>query len=184
MNEDLLFNRIFKENYNKVLFYVNSYVNNMGRAEDIAQEAFYKFWQTREGLDYDTNITSYLFVIARNLALNSLRHDKIIKKHEEYSLQKQMMDFNLAALENDSSISIYSKEVSRLLQQGIEHIPPYARETFLLSRKENLTHKEIADKLNVSTKTVEGRITTALKVLRTVLKDYLPVLIGCLPFWV
>ncbi|MCY1303362.1 hypothetical protein D9M70_530640 [compost metagenome] len=58
----------------------------------------------------------------------------------------------------------------------MDKIPEKCRTVFHLSRQEELSYKEIAAKLGLSIKTVENQVAKALKILRTELKDYLPML--------
>lgn len=69
------------------------------------------------------------------------------------------------------------EELQKVMKQAIEALPPSYREAFVMHRFQQMSYKEIADQLHVSTKTVDYRIQQALKQLRTDLKDYLPLLI-------
>lgn len=68
-------------------------------------------------------------------------------------------------------------ELFDLYKRAIEKLPQEFRQAYELNRNEHLTHKEIAEKLNVSPQTVNYRIGQALKQLRLALKDYMPLLI-------
>jgi RNA polymerase sigma-70 factor (ECF subfamily) len=70
--------------------------------------------------------------------------------------------------------SIFFREIEEIYYSSLESLPESCREIFLLSRKEGLSNKEIAEKLDISVRTVENQIYRALKVLKTNLKDYLP----------
>ena len=69
------------------------------------------------------------------------------------------------------------EELKKVMKQAIEALPPSYREAFVMHRFQQMSYKEIADQLHVSSKTVDYRIQQALKQLRTDLKDYLPLLI-------
>jgi len=68
-------------------------------------------------------------------------------------------------------------ELSDLIESAIEDLPPRCREIFWMSRYENLKIAEIAEKLNISKRTVETQISKALKILRIKLVDYLSLFI-------
>ena len=80
------------------------------------------------------------------------------------------------------SIPVYYfvNELTENIQKAIENLPETYRETFAMSRFGEKTNVQIAEKLGISVKTVEYRISQALKILRLKLKDYLPLLINIL----
>ena len=65
-------------------------------------------------------------------------------------------------------------ELETLISESMEKLPPRCREIFVLSRFNGLKNQEIAEKLNISKRTVELQISNALKLLRSDLKPYLP----------
>lgn len=84
---------------------------------------------------------------------------------------------NLITLEDSSSEKLMYKELSGILRNTINGMSPAIRETFLLCREEELSYKEVAQRLGVSVKTVEYRVSKALVLLRDALRDYLPLLL-------
>ena len=72
---------------------------------------------------------------------------------------------------NTSVSTLETEELYRLIQEAVSSLPDKCRNIFLLSRSENLTNQEIARRLNISVKTVEGQITTALKKIKKFLGD-------------
>jgi RNA polymerase sigma-70 factor (ECF subfamily) len=89
---------------------------------------------------------------------------------------------NLIGLEDSSSEKLLYSELSAILKKTLNEMTPSIRETFLLCREEELSYKEIADKLGVSVKSVEYRISKALAILREALGDYLPLLLPMIFF--
>ena len=85
------------------------------------------------------------------------------------------MQFNYEALEKLGNY-VEFEELRLKIDLAINSLPDDLRETFMLSRFEDLQYKEIAEKLSVSIKTVESRMTKSLKILRHELKDYLPII--------
>lgn len=84
---------------------------------------------------------------------------------------------SIIALSDDSSQKVYCKEMSVIIDKTLNSLSPDIRETFLMSREEGLSYKEIAEKSNVSIKTIEYRITKALKLLTASLSDFLTILL-------
>lgn len=139
-----------------------------GQAKDIVQDVFVKLWNDREKLDIKTSIRSYLFVSVRNRCMDVLR-----KKSRSFQL-KEMSDGHDVA---EQSFETYIlSELENLFNESLNKLPERCREVFELSRLQGLKNREIAEKLNLSEKTVENQMTKALHVLREELKDYLPLL--------
>jgi len=138
------------------------------QAKDIVQDVFVKFWNDREKLDIRTSIRSYLFVSVRNRCMDVMR-----KKNRSLQLKEISEGQDVA----DESFETYIlSELESLLNRSLDKLPERCREVFELSRLHGLKNREIAEKLNLSEKTVENQMTKALRVLREELKDYLPLL--------
>lgn len=132
-------------------------------SEDILQDTFLKLWRNREELDEGLSIKSYLFTMANNAALNHFRHQKVVYAHQaNYKFDGQ----------SDSPERIAeSNEFYDQLLGTIENLPEKTRIAFMMSRFENLTYQEIADRTGVSIKTIETQIGKALRVIRDKLKE-------------
>jgi RNA polymerase sigma-70 factor (ECF subfamily) len=150
------------------------YLHDEKVAEEIVQDSFMKLWEIRETLNDRFNIRNFLYTITKNNCLNYLRNQKTALKHQE-NLKYLEMQFNYEALEKMGSY-IEFEELRSKIDQAIASLPDDLRETFLLSRFDELQYKEIAEKLSVSVKTVEARMTKSLKILRHELKEYLTVI--------
>ena len=131
-------------------------------ADDIAQEAFIKFWRKRNTIEIKRSLKSYLKQIAVNEALYYLRKQ----------LKKETMDVDVSniRLRADSVEEILiGKELEMRIYMAIDELPPRCREIFMLHRFEGLSYSKIAKKLNLSPKTIEHQISTALQRLRPIL---------------
>jgi RNA polymerase sigma-70 factor (ECF subfamily) len=131
-------------------------------AEDVVQEAFIRVWENRLQLDEDRSVRTYLFTIANNLALNVIRHQKIVLKHQAERSQESM-----AA--DETYLEVESRELQNAFIKALMDLPKAPRQAFMLSRFEDMKYKEIADRLGISVKTVENHIGKALKLLRRAL---------------
>ncbi|MBL7966756.1 MAG: RNA polymerase sigma-70 factor [Prolixibacteraceae bacterium] len=150
------------------------YLHNERVSEEIVQDTFLKLWEIRETLNDQINIRNFLYTITKNNCLNYLRNQKISLKHQE-NIKYLEMQFNYEALEKLGNY-LQFEELRTKIEEAINNLPPEIIETFRLSRFEELSYREIADRQGISIKTVEARISKALRVLRIELKDYLPVL--------
>lgn len=168
----------FEEIYNdffSVLYHVSlQYLHDEKISEEIVQDTFMKLWEIRESLNDQFNIRSFLYTITKNNCLNYLRNQKIAYKHQE-NLKYLKMQFNYEALDKLGSY-IEFEELRAKIDEVISSLPDDLRATFELSRFEEMSYKEIAEKQSVSVKTVEARMTKSLKILRHQLKDYLTII--------
>lgn len=150
------------------------YLHNEKAAEEIVQDTFLKLWEIRTTLNDQINIRSFLYTITKNNCLNYLRNQKISMKHIE-NIKYMEMQFNYEALEKLGNY-IQFEELKSKIEEAINQLPDELTETFRLSRFEEFSYKEIAEKQNISVKTVEARISKALRILRVELKDFLPLI--------
>ncbi len=163
------FEKVFKYYFKPLCAFASQYVSGEV-AEGVVQETMLWLWENKETIIEEMSLKSLLFTIVKNKCLNKVKslqvrtrvHSDIIEKYKE---QFESPDFYL---ENEL-YEIYSKALNKL--------PKTYREAFEMSREQQLTHKEIAEILNVSPQTVNYRLGKALEILRAELKDYLPLLL-------
>lgn len=153
------FNAIFLRWYPQVARFLISLVKERALAEDLAQGVFLKLWTYRENLDPSKSLKNWLFVLARNAALDvfkSKRHLLSAKMPEHLDLQASDRTEFLAEYEETNS------RIGRIVEQ----MPPQRRQIFRMSRYEQLSHEEIALLLGLSVRTVEKHIFLALQDIR------------------
>ncbi|QMU28001.1 RNA polymerase sigma-70 factor [Adhaeribacter radiodurans] len=134
-------------------------------AEDIVQEVFLKVWEMRESLKMDEAIQSYLYRSCYNTALNFLKTQKA--KTDIDTLADIMPGSETA----EKQVTLLETEAQVLL--AIDALPPKTKLVFSMSRFEELSYKEIAERLDISLKSVEKHMGIALQRLRENLKEYL-----------
>ena len=167
------FEFIFNKFYISLCYFAHNYVGKKEVAEDIVSEVFYKLWENRTTLKINTSIKSYLFKTVQNHCLNYKKHQIVIKKFET-NLNNELNDDNsINNLKSDISSYIIAQEIQDKIEQSISILPPQCQHIFKLNRFENLKYKEIAEKLNISVKTVETQMYRALKKIKDFLKDYI-----------
>lgn len=143
-------------------------------ARDIIQEIFFEFWEKRFDTEIKTSVNAYLFKILHNKCLNHIRDTKIRGQYVDF-IDIKFKEAELLFFDQDqeSYKSIFLKEIEDICNASIEHLPESCREIFILSRRQGMSNKEIADRLDISVRTVENQIYKALKILKANLKDYL-----------
>ncbi|MGY3792692.1 RNA polymerase sigma factor [uncultured Aquimarina sp.] len=159
-NFELIFDDC-SESLRNIIYYK---CGDLGLAEDIIQDAFIKLWKNCKKVVF-YKAKSYLFTVANNNLLNHIAHKKVVLKYE----QKPHSDLN----NQDPQFIIEEKEFMAKLKKAIDDLPEKQRETFLLSRIDKKSYKEIAEMTGVSVKAIEKRIHYALVSLREKLGDIL-----------
>ncbi len=164
------FQELFNENYSSLCRFAASFVNDPDSAEDIVQQVFINLWNTRESIDPQKPVKSYLLTSVKNRCLNFIR-DK--KKYRSYFLDIE------AEMENPVSEKDLATEkyLNEKLKAALDKLPEKCREIFVLCRFEDMKYKRVAEKLGVSQKTVEAQMSKALKIMREELKDLFVILL-------
>lgn len=125
---------------------------------DFVQEAFAKIWENCAKIDV-AKAKTYLFTTVNNLFLNTVRHQKVVLKYAKAAPYMDRTDLSPEYLMEED-------EFKQKLQAVIADLSDDQREVFLLNRIEDKKYREIAEMLNISQKTVEKRMSAALKILR------------------
>lgn len=161
------FELFFEQYFDDIASFLSLYTNCPNQLKDWTQEVFLKIWEVRERIDPDhPSVKSYLLKVARNHALKKLRS----KKQYESWLQEHIR--NLTTSHPPREPVLNPPDFDDAYQTALSKIPTRAQQAYLLSREEGLNYKEIAQTMNISTKTVEGQISRALRILREELKDF------------
>ena len=170
--EKSAYEEIYSDFFGVLYHLAFQYLHDERISEEIVQDTFVKLWEIRETLNEQFKIHNFLYTITKNSCLNWLRNEKIVLHHQK-NIRYLEMQYKYMALEKLGDW-VEFEELLQKVQHAIARLPEDLRETFLLSRLEELQYKEIAEKQLVSIKTVEARISKTLKILRLELKDYLP----------
>lgn len=149
-----LYNQYWKQVYNFCRLYVSE-----DTAEEVMQEVFVKLWTVRESINEGENLKGYLFIITRNLIFN---------QHRKSAYESSFKMTLISAVEESCEFEdeLCAEDLSVYIDKLIAEMPPQRQLIFNLSRKEYLTHREIAVKLDLSEKTVEQSIGRTLKFLK------------------
>jgi RNA polymerase sigma-19 factor, ECF subfamily len=163
-----VFEELYREYYIRLCYYCIKYVDRIEDAEEIVQDIFVKLWEKHEELEINSSISAYLHRAVQNYALNFLSKQKV---KDKYIL---VQDRNLYEAFDDGLVKLEEEELRKILKKAILELPEKRREIFELSRFDGMKNSKIATQLSISVKTVETQMTKALKYLRIVLKDYVP----------
>lgn len=128
--------------------------------EDIIQDIFMNIWHNREKLEIHISLKGYMYACARYQVFNHLRKNKDKVKVELFDDLEKRFQYTTPETQ------LMHEELVQQLNLIIETLPEKCQAVYKLSREEQLSHKEIADRLGISTKTVENHITKALQTIR------------------
>lgn len=137
-----------------------SKLQNRDEAKDVVQEVFSSLWSKRSTIHFQLNISGYLYITLRNKIINILAHRRI---QTDY---KNSLQLYLNQSHEGTDFLARSNQLRAIIEAEIAKMPVRMREVFELSRKSQLSHKEIAEKLGISEKTVKDHVKNALKTLR------------------
>lgn len=161
--KDTVFERIynaFAQNLHDFLYYKYGEKIN---PNDITQEAFIKLWDNCKNVNY-SKAKSFLFTVANNMALNDIKHEKVVLKYRQISPKNSTNETPEFLMEKEQFLQRYLNVLENLSEEQ--------RTAFLLSKVEGKKHSEIAELLGVTQKVVEYRIYSAFNILRKELEGF------------
>ncbi|HZK62178.1 MAG TPA: RNA polymerase sigma-70 factor [Anaerovoracaceae bacterium] len=160
------FDKIFNDHYQNLCRFAYSFVHDEDNAHSLVQHVFIKLWENRASLYNIDHFASYLAIMVRNHCLNYSKREKRNTKLEDIPAGAQV--------ENSTENQVELHDFEEHLIVALTSLPERCKMAFEYSRFENFTNKEIAQKMEISTKGVEALIGRAIKSLRISLVDYLP----------
>ncbi|MBQ8839189.1 MAG: RNA polymerase sigma-70 factor [Bacteroidales bacterium] len=162
------FESIFRKYYPMLCAYAHRFVD-MEDVEDVVEECMVWLWEKKETVVINSTLSQYLFSMVRNKALNVLTRKGIAERAASWYFATLKQE----SLQNTDQYQV--QELKKRIQEGISALPESYRTAFVMHRFQGMSYKEIAQKHDVSPKTIDYRIQQALKLLRKHLSDYLPV---------
>lgn len=170
------FRQLYKRYYAFLCITAEHITKNKLDAEEIVHDVFVSLWEQRKAFSINTSLKAYLVVAVKNRSITQLRRQKNINDHVDKNIDQTELEMVL--WDDDYPLGrLFEKEITDIITTEIENLPENCRRIFLLSRKNDLTYKEIAAKLNISINTVKTQMKIALERLRNSLKHYLNVLV-------
>jgi RNA polymerase sigma-70 factor (ECF subfamily) len=159
--DEYSFGLIFNHYHSSVLALALHLGHSPELAEDITQEIFLKIWENRERLPEIRSFKSYLFITARNHALNALK----MAVRSEAGLAEIMRHFD--QVRNTTEDELQSNEYLRFIQQKLDELPARSKEIFQLCREQSKSYDEVAAALGITRDAVKSRMVYAMKTLRS-----------------
>lgn len=155
---------IFKEFYRPLSLFANKYLQDVEMSKDLVQEMFFYLFEKRETLNIHTSLKSFLYQSVKNRCLNQLKSSKLHEAHHKVILNAQSINL----VEDDE---VEMAELEDRIASIVAEMPPQTKRVFEMSRFDGIDNQAIADELNISKRTVETHISSALRRLRENLSD-------------
>jgi RNA polymerase sigma-70 factor, ECF subfamily len=169
--EESAYEMLFNEYYKVLTVFAKRYLNDLEKAKEVVQDLFVSIYEKREKLDINSSLKSYLFRSTHNRCINLINAQKVRDRYAEYATYAN------ASSENNLEQEVNKTELEHALYKAIGDLPPRCRSIFKMNRFDGLSNGEIADKLNLSKRTVETQISKALKILRMKMEPYMTIFI-------
>jgi RNA polymerase sigma-70 factor (ECF subfamily) len=150
---------LFDGYYNRLVYFSYQIINNKPQAEDIAQDAFVKFWDNWDHVSSNpVAIKNFLYSTVKNASLNVIRHNKVAEQHinSQYGVPVEEAVFH----------TIIRSEVLAEIHKAISLLPGSCQQIFRMSYLDDMKNNQIAGVLGISVNTVKTQKQRALKVLR------------------
>ncbi|WEK18774.1 MAG: RNA polymerase sigma-70 factor [Candidatus Pedobacter colombiensis] len=159
--DELAFAQIYNQYRSKMYIYAYNLCKSDETAEEIVQEVFIRLWQKKEQINTDLNFSAYLKKITLNHVLNHLK-----KVAREKSLQDEVFHY-IETIRNTTEDNLLEKELLKTYDEAIANLPPQKKIIYQMSRNEEMSHDQIAEKLNISKNTVKNHMVEATKFIRS-----------------
>lgn len=151
---------IFDRFYGLLFIHGCKLLNDEDEAKDVVQELFEILWMRRESISFEHNLSAYLYSAIRNRIINRISHFEV--KHKYIRSLGEFMDRETYFADH----RVREREMRKMIEREISALPSKMREIFELSRRDYLSYKQIAVKMQISEQTVRMHVKKALRILR------------------
>ncbi len=165
------FTEIYNRYWDAMYVHALKMLRDEEEAKDLIQELFASLWTKSSSLQVNSNLSGYLYIAIRHKILNHIRQRK---SSEDFI---SLLSVYVEQHQNTTIELLNEKDLTFALDQEIINLPAKMRHIFELSRKQDLSYKEIGSQLDISDKTVKKQINNALKIIRLKLKDSMGIFI-------
>ncbi|MFB2117787.1 RNA polymerase sigma factor [Parapedobacter sp. 2B3] len=164
--DERAFREVFDRFHRKIFQFAFNFIKDKAQAEEIVQHTFLNFWLHRDRLDPTKPIAPLLFTIARRTLVDAWRKAASSKEYREYALKA------MEPISNETEEKVLLGDLERITQEALDLLNEQQRQVFRLSRNEELSYEEIAERLGLSKHTVKYHLVNALKILKAHLRKH------------
>ncbi|MEX2404727.1 MAG: RNA polymerase sigma-70 factor [Balneolales bacterium] len=161
--DEQAFEKLFKQYYFPLTRFAWRFIESKAIAEELVQDLFTEIWENRETWDFTGELRPYLYRKIKHKCLNHFKHQKVKHKYDGQWMEQWETSFiNFEDQERDQQLKLLREAIN----SAVDDLPSKSKMTYKLHRHDGLTYPEIAEVLNISIKTVESHMTSAMKQLR------------------
>lgn len=175
--DESAFEFIYNKHSGRLFSFIYGKIKMKEATEEIIQEIFVSLWSNRETLQIHTSIEGYLYGAAKNKILSFIRTERVRKRYAA-----EFTRFASEQYDNSVIDQVNVDDLQMTLQQKMAELPDKCQLAFRMSRIEHKPISQIAEKMNISARTVENYISRALRHLRISLSEFLTIAIGIVFF--
>jgi RNA polymerase sigma-70 factor (family 1) len=165
------FNEIYQRYFYLIFTHAYKKLRNEEQAKDIVQDVFASLWFKRETNIPTSNLAGYLYTAVRNKIFDLFAHQQVQSKYMD-----SLNDYMDTHVSTPADYRIRENELQHYINKEIEALPKKMREVFELSKKDNLSNREIANQLNTTESNVSQHVNNALRILKAKLYTAFPFL--------
>lgn len=154
------FEQVYQLYAKRLYAYSLQFTKGAEDAEEIVQDVFVKLWQQRESIRQQETLRSLLFIMAKHLLINAYRARVNDPVYEDYT------DYIHGLTVEDTHHRAEYNEFVRKIQALLGELPVTQQKVIRLSRFQQLSNREIAEKLALSEQTVKNQLSLGLKILK------------------
>ncbi|GIW82033.1 MAG: RNA polymerase sigma factor [Gemmatales bacterium] len=172
------FQELVEKYHHRLINVLCHLVGNQEEAEDLAQEVFLRVYRSRKKYRARAKFSTWLFTIANNLALNSLRQRKRkpvvpLNVRDSGPLGPRPAEQLVRDPDYHPGGRLAREELADVIQRALDTLNERQRLAVLLNKFEEMNYAEIAKVMNLSTKAIKSLLSRARMNLRAALKDYI-----------
>ncbi|MVZ62691.1 RNA polymerase sigma factor [Sphingobacterium humi] len=160
-NDERAFQEIYQRFFPVLYMHTQKRIADAELVKDLLQDIFTSIWKNRKTLHIEQSVSAYIYAAVRFKVINIYQQQQHLTKYLD-----SLEDFMNREEPVQADFLVRQKDLSSLIEQEVAQLPPGMRRIFMMSRFEQLSHKEIAASLELSEQTVKTQVKKALRILR------------------
>jgi RNA polymerase sigma-70 factor (ECF subfamily) len=173
-DDSAAFTILYRRHWEEMYVVAAKALREKTNAADVIQDVFLSLWNRRHELKIEGSLTNYLHTAVRYKAIHHI--EKNITRRDYLAV---LADVSVNWLPPNAEVDLQLEELQKALSTVVTRMPPKMQQVYILSRQQQLSHKEIAEQLSVSVETVKKHIQHALQLIKAALQ-YVPSVVSLL----